>query len=95
MWDIPGPGIEPVSPALQGRFLTMGPPGKPHLELFLVFRYYFNSKKKAQKPTGWIKPESLESPSLAGGFFTTRLPGIPLALSPPHTHTILSRGFSL
>ena len=29
MWDLPGPGIEPVSFALQGRFLTTGPPGKP------------------------------------------------------------------
>ena len=29
MWDLPGPGIEPVSPAFQGRFLTTGPPGKP------------------------------------------------------------------
>ena len=28
-WDLPGPGIEPVSPALAGRFLTTGPPGKP------------------------------------------------------------------
>ena len=28
MWDLPGQGIEPVSPALQGRFLTTGPPAK-------------------------------------------------------------------
>ena len=28
MWDLPGLGIEPVSPALAGRFLTTGPPGK-------------------------------------------------------------------
>ena len=28
MWDLPGSGTEPVSPALQGRFLTPGPPGK-------------------------------------------------------------------
>ena len=28
MWDIPGPGLEPVSPALAGGFLTTGPPGK-------------------------------------------------------------------
>ena len=27
--DLPGPGIEPVSPALQGRLLIIGPPGKP------------------------------------------------------------------
>ena len=29
MWDLPGPGLEPVSPALADRFLTTAPPGKP------------------------------------------------------------------
>ena len=29
MWDLPRPGIEPVSPALAGGFLTTAPPGKP------------------------------------------------------------------
>ena len=29
MRDLPGPGIEPVSPALAGGFLTPEPPGKP------------------------------------------------------------------
>ena len=28
MWDPPGPRIEPISPALAGQFLTIGPPGK-------------------------------------------------------------------
>ena len=28
MWDLPGPGIEPVSPELAGGFLTTAPPGK-------------------------------------------------------------------
>ena len=28
MWDLPGPGLEPMSPALAGRFLTTVPPGK-------------------------------------------------------------------
>ena len=28
-WDLPGPGLEPVSPALAGGFLTTAPPGKP------------------------------------------------------------------
>ena len=28
MWDLPGPGLEPVSPALAGGFLTTVPPGK-------------------------------------------------------------------
>ena len=35
MWDLPGPGLEPVSPALAGRFSTTAPPGKP-LSAFLV-----------------------------------------------------------
>ena len=29
MWDLPRPGLEPVSPALTGRFPTTAPPGKP------------------------------------------------------------------
>ena len=27
--NLPRPGVEPASPALQGGFLTTGPPGKP------------------------------------------------------------------
>ena len=34
MWDLPGPGLEPVSPALAGRFSTTAPPGKPPTHLF-------------------------------------------------------------
>ena len=30
MWDLPGPGLEPVSPALAGGFLATAPPGKPN-----------------------------------------------------------------
>ena len=29
MWDLPGPGIELMSPVLQGRLSTPGPPGRP------------------------------------------------------------------
>ena len=35
MWDPPRPGLEPVSPALAGRFSTTAPPGKP-LELYIL-----------------------------------------------------------
>ena len=28
MWNLPGAGMEPVSPALAGGFLTTGPPGE-------------------------------------------------------------------
>ena len=31
MWDLPRPGLEPVSPALAGRLSTTAPPGKPIL----------------------------------------------------------------
>ena len=33
MWDLLGPGIETVSPALAGRFLTNRPPEKPNIFL--------------------------------------------------------------
>ena len=29
MWDLPGPGLKPMSPALAGGFLTTAPPGSP------------------------------------------------------------------
>ena len=29
MWDLPGPELELMSPALAGGFLTTAPPGKP------------------------------------------------------------------
>ena len=35
MWDLPGPGLEPVSPALAGGFLTTAPPGKSQHLLFI------------------------------------------------------------
>ena len=31
MWDLPRPGLEPMSPALAGRFSTTAPPGKPNI----------------------------------------------------------------
>ena len=37
MWDLPRPGLEPVCPALSGRFSTTAPPGKP-----LIFFNYIN-----------------------------------------------------
>ena len=35
MWDLPRRGLEPVSPALAGRFSTTAPPGKPPVYVFL------------------------------------------------------------
>ena len=57
MWDLPRPRIEPVSPALTSRFLTIAPPGKPQTYIFLkiVFHSMYrntklsNEKSKAMK----------------------------------------------
>ena len=48
MWDLPGPGLEPVSPALAGGFLTTAPPGKPD-PMILKYEIFF---KRSQLP--WI-----------------------------------------
>ena len=34
MWDLTGPGHEPVSPASAGGFLTTAPPGKSRVCIF-------------------------------------------------------------
>ena len=42
MWDLPRPGLEPVSPALAGRLSTTAPPGKP-LGVILYFLFFLRS----------------------------------------------------
>ena len=39
MWDLPGPGLGPVSPALAGRFSTTAPPGKPHVTILILAKF--------------------------------------------------------
>ena len=36
MWDLPGPGLEPLSPPLAGRFLTTAPPAKSLTQCFKI-----------------------------------------------------------
>ena len=43
LWDLPGPGIQPVSPALAGGFLTTGPPGKS-LQ-YILAAYIFSTQQ--------------------------------------------------
>ena len=40
--NLPGPGMEPMSPALAGRFLSTVPPGKS-------LNFFFNNKKYFQE----------------------------------------------
>ena len=42
MWDLRGPGLEPVCPALAGGFLTTVPPGKPCIVSFQEMSYFSN-----------------------------------------------------
>ena len=52
MWDLPRPGLEPVSPALAGGFSTTAPPGKPLATFYLyvqshqIFHPFVNKKRK-------------------------------------------------
>ena len=51
MWDLPGPGLKPVSPALAGGFLTIMPPGKPQVNKcwwgkVLFYRWIPTNKSK-------------------------------------------------
>ena len=36
VWDLPRPGLEPMSPAVAGRFLTTAPPGKSNDSFFML-----------------------------------------------------------
>ena len=40
MWDLPGPRLKPVSPALAGGFLTTAPPGKSQRSKVFVFVFF-------------------------------------------------------
>ena len=40
IWDLPGPGLKPMSPALAGRFLTTVPTGKPSKYIFHDFSMF-------------------------------------------------------
>ena len=56
MWDLPSPGLEPVSPALAGGFSTTAPPGKPlYLTfdmkvIFILFLHLALSRHNSYKP---------------------------------------------
>ena len=46
MWDLPRPGLEPVSPASAGRLATTAPPGKPTDFGFLFYFFLLDSTYK-------------------------------------------------
>ena len=61
MWDLPRPGLEPVSPALAGGFPTTAPPGKPRhiFKVSCVFIFLLLSFKSLlfildNSPLSWV-----------------------------------------
>ena len=59
MWDLPRPGLKPVSPALAGRFSTTVPPGKPlPLFLFPSQRLSFGNLQSDGQETLAVCPEA-------------------------------------
>ena len=54
MWDLPRPGLEPVSPALAGRLSTTAPPGKPCPPILISFLYMVSSKSLTSLSCMWI-----------------------------------------
>ena len=52
MWHLPRSGIEPVSPALAGRFFTTEPPGKPPLPSCSDFRTTLQGSLASRAPCG-------------------------------------------
>ena len=51
MWDLPRPGLEPVSPALAGRFPTTAPPGKPLKKFFNLYHFFTLQNLILKPPT--------------------------------------------
>ena len=53
MWDLPGPGLQPVSPALAGGFLTTAPPGKPWRQGL------YRGNQVKMRSLGWMGPNTI------------------------------------
>ena len=64
MWDLPRPGLEPVSPALAGRFSTTVPPGKPQLSIFYIVVCICQSQSSNLSPSYPLVTISLFSTSV-------------------------------
>ena len=60
MWDPPGPGLEPVSPALAGGFLTTVPPGKPIIPSYVQKVLHFVSSQREGPLFSLGSPENLD-----------------------------------
>ena len=71
MWDLPGPGIEPVSPALVGGFLTTAPPGESLSNCLVVVELI---ESRSQQGGAYRK----EQPATQGPVYSSESLGISL-----------------
>ena len=69
MWDLPGPGLEPVSPALVGGFSTTAPPEKP-LQRKLLKVKIWSCHFRPQKPLIYSNFYPLPTPTFIFAFFS-------------------------
>ena len=56
MWDLPGPGLKPVSPALAGGFLITAPPGKPLKLCFFKEAFHHSTVRNKDYQKVWSSP---------------------------------------
>ena len=63
MWDLAGPGIEPVFPALAGRFLTTAPPGKSPTGCFKRWERELDREAEQSSEGGKPGPERCWGPA--------------------------------
>ena len=87
MWDLPRPGIKPVSPASAGRFFTTEPPGKPSLPPFCLpfFSYPFFSPFLCSSSSSFFPHPSISLNSLP-------LPSAAIFLLDHHGHCVQEIG---
>ena len=74
MWDLPRPGLEPVCPALAGRFSTTAPPGKPDA---LLLKSTELSRRNRIQESSRERPTGLDVQLVAGrtSYRTTMIRG--------------------
>ena len=86
MWDLPGPGLEPVSPALAGGFLTTAPPEKSSLmnfdkRIWLYNQHHNQDIEQFHYPENPLVPRCSQPFLSLQSLATTDLFSVPIVLA--------------
>ena len=84
MWDLPRLGLEPVSPALAGRFSTTVPPGKPYILFYILFHYGLSQEIGYSSLCYTVGPCCLSILNVTVCIYYPRTPNPSLPLPPLH-----------